>query len=235
MNPTFRRILWPGVMTLAMLVVLIGLGTWQIYRLHWKERILAQIAQAEASPPVPFAIGASPFTKVTVTGQLLDDEAVQYGAEVRDTPSGPQLGSHLIVPLIRDGSPTILVDRGWVPQTRRAPIDQPEGTVTIVGYVHPPAKPGWFSATDNVATRHFFTLDPEAISAALGLSHVAPLVLIALAPQPVTHAAGAPWPDPATHLPRPPNNHLSYVITWYGLAIALAVIFIAWARKVPKA
>jgi surfeit locus 1 family protein len=32
-------------------------------------------------------------------------------------------------------------------------------------------------------------------------------------------------------LPRPPNNHLSYVITWYGLAAALAVIFAAWVRK----
>jgi cytochrome oxidase assembly protein ShyY1 len=26
------------------------------------------------------------------------------------------------------------------------------------------------------------------------------------------------------------NNHLSYALTWYGLAIVLAIVFIAWAR-----
>jgi surfeit locus 1 family protein len=33
-------------------------------------------------------------------------------------------------------------------------------------------------------------------------------------------------------LPRPPNNHLLYAITWYGLAVALLVIFYLYARKV---
>jgi len=32
-------------------------------------------------------------------------------------------------------------------------------------------------------------------------------------------------------LPRPPNNHLQYAITWYGLAAALLVIFTVWVRK----
>ena len=40
------------------------------------------------------------------------------------------------------------------------------------------------------------------------------------------------YPDPARDLPRPLNNHLSYAITWYGLAIALVVMFVLWARKV---
>ena len=41
-----RRLLGPGLIALAMLAILIGLGTWQIYRLHWKEGILAQIMRA---------------------------------------------------------------------------------------------------------------------------------------------------------------------------------------------
>jgi surfeit locus 1 family protein len=53
-----------------------------------------------------------------------------------------------------------------------------------------------------------------------------PFTLIALgSPSPKS------YPIPAQHLPRPPNNHLSYAITWYGLALALIVIFIVWARK----
>ena len=78
--------------------------------------------------------------------------------------------------------------------------------------------------------RQFYTLDPEAIGRSLGLQHVAPFILIALGPTPPEH-----YPDPAKHLPRPPNNHLSYAITWYGLAVALVVIFALWARKVLTA
>ena len=48
-----RRLLGPGVMTAAMLAVLLGLGTWQVERLHWKQDVLSQIARAEAAPAVP--------------------------------------------------------------------------------------------------------------------------------------------------------------------------------------
>ncbi|MBN8904164.1 MAG: SURF1 family protein, partial [Rhodospirillales bacterium] len=75
----------------------------------------------------------------------------------------------------------------------------------------------------------FYTLDPAAIGRALGLPTVAPYTIVALGDTPPQR-----WPDPAKHLPRPPNNHLSYAITWYGLAAALVVIFILWARKTVR-
>ena len=42
-------------MTAVMLFVLLGLGSWQVKRLFWKEALLAQIAQAEAAEPIPLA------------------------------------------------------------------------------------------------------------------------------------------------------------------------------------
>ena len=161
------------------------------------------------------------------TGHLRDDLSASYGAEVRDTPAGTQLGTQLIVPLERDDGIAILVDRGWVPDRRPRPLAQADGDVTIEGYVRPSDTPGMFSATDSPATRQFYTLDAPAIGKALGLDRVAPFILVALGPPPPER-----YPDPARHLPRPPNNHLSYAITWYGLAIALVVIFVLWARKV---
>ena len=228
MNPTCRRLLWPTVMTIAMLFVLAGLGTWQVQRLMWKEAVLAQIARAEASPPAPLGNDPSPFAKVEVQGRLRGDLTALYGAEVRETPSGPKMGAHLIEPLERDGAPPLLVDRGWVPLKPTNPLDLPDGPVALTGFVHPPDSRGWFSATDNQVERHFYTLDPRAIGAALRLTDVAPYVLVVLGTQP-----NGTWPQPAPHLPRPPNNHLSYVVTWYGLAAALVVIFTIYARKGP--
>lgn len=227
MSEKLRRLLWPGLMTLIMLAVLLGLGTWQVQRLHWKLGILAQIAHAEAAPPVPLSGEPGPFTKVQVTGRLRDDLSATYGADVRDTPTGPVLGTQLIEPLERANGDALLVDRGWIPDKLPHPVPTSEGDVTLQGYIHPGDQPGLFSATDSPATRQFYTLDPSAIGQALGLSHVAPFVLIVMGSKPP-----AGYPDPAQYLPRPPNNHLSYAITWYGLAVALVVIFVVWARKV---
>jgi surfeit locus 1 family protein len=118
------------------------------------------------------------------------------------------------------------VNRGWVPQKRDTPLDNPAGMVSVTGYVRPRDTQSWFSASDDPAARQFFTLDPLAIGAAVGVADVAPFTLVAMGPSPT-----GSYPAPAQHLPRPPNNHLSYVITWYGLAVALAVIFGVWVRK----
>lgn len=224
------KVLWPALMTVVMLAVLLGLGTWQVRRLHWKEAILARIAQAEAAPPIPLPAIPEPYTKVAVTGHLRADLSAQYAVEVRDMPDGPQMGTFLIQPLERPGEPPLLVERGWVPQKRTTPIAQPQDQTTIAGYIHAAETPGVFSAKDDSAARIFYTLDPAAIGAALGLGKVAPFILIALGPAPPEL-----WPDPAKHLPQPPNNHLSYAITWYGLAVALVVIFVVWARRTLRA
>lgn len=229
MRLNLRRLLIPALSTVVMLAVLIGLGTWQVKRLFWKQALLAQIARAEAQPPVPLPAQPSPFEKVVVSGHFRPDLAAQYGAEVRETPTGTEMGTHLLVPLQRDSGPDLLVDRGWVPTKRTAPIDQPADTVSVVGFIRPPDSAGWFSAPDDPVTRQFYTLDPTRIGAALGVP-VAPYTLIAMDPSvPAGH-----WPIPAGHLPRPPNNHFSYVLTWYGLALALIGVFAVWVRQRPK-
>jgi surfeit locus 1 family protein len=222
-----RRLLVPGLTSLLMLVILIGLGVWQVQRLAWKEAILAQIDRAEAGPAVPLPPDAPPpFTKVEVTGTLDNAHAALYGAEVRDTPDGPQMGGQLIVPLLRPDAEPILVDRGWVPSAPLHPIEQPTGPVTIDGFIRAPEHPEVFTPADDPAHHVFYTLNPTPIGAALGLAKEAPFVLEALG-----RAVPGVFPEPATALPRPPNNHLQYAITWFGLAAILLVIFTLWSRK----
>ena len=224
-----RRLLWPGMTALVMLLILLGLGTWQVKRLAWKEGILAEIARAEASPAVPLGAHPAPFAKVSATGRYRQDLAALYGAQVQDTPAGPELGAQLIVPLERPGADPVLVDRGWVPTSVPAPIDWPRQPVTVDGYARTPDQPGLFTPQSDPAGRRFYTLDPRAIGAALGLKRIAPFTLVALGP-----AVPGQYPVPAQHLPRPPNNHLQYALTWYGLAGALVVVFVTWSRKVLR-
>ncbi len=213
-------------MTLGMLTVLIGLGVWQVHRLAWKTELLAAIDRAEAGPAIPLTDVPSPFAKVRVQGRFRPDLAAVYGVSVRDTPIGPVMGADLLQPLEREDGSLVLVDRGWVPQSSDKEVAMPSGPVSVEAFVRPAEAPHWFSPSDDVPGRHFYTLNPSAIAAALGLRSVAPFTLVALGqPSP------SGYPIARTSLPRPPNNHLSYAITWFGLAGALLVVFVAWTRK----
>lgn len=215
-----RRLILPLIVTLPVLLALLYLGTWQAQRLGWKAGILARIEAAEAGPALPLPAAPVPFTKVEATGRLDHAREILVGLEVR----GAVLGARLVTPLLRDDAPAILVDRGWVPIEGSRPIDRPEGEARLTAWVRPVERIGMFSATDNPAARRFYTFDPTVIGPALGLPDLAPFGLVVL-------GDGRGLPETARRLPRPSNNHLGYAITWYGLAAALAGVFLVWARR----
>jgi surfeit locus 1 family protein len=209
-----------------MLATLLSLGAWQLHRRTWKSALLADIDRGEASPAIPLPQSPPAFAKVRVEGHFRDDLQALYGSDVRDLPNGSAIGAQLIEPLERPGEVPILVDRGWVP-TDPAFIEP--GTGTVEGYIRLPEKPGALSPSDDPESRRFYTLDPAAIGASLGLPVVAPFTLVALG----TASPGV-FPIPATALPRPPNDHLNYAITWFSLAAVLLVVFTLWSRKVLR-
>ncbi len=217
---TIRHLLVPAVSTLVMLVVLLGLGFWQLQRREWKADLLARIDSAERLPAVPMPASPEPFAKVSVQGRLRTDLQALYGAEVR----GDTLGAHLIMPLERVNADPVLVDLGWVPMQRRDPLVLPTGA--IEGFVRPAEHAGTFSATDDPEKRLFYTLDPGPIATAFGLQEVAPFVLVA-----VGQAPAGVFPDPVRNLPRPSDNHLQYALTWFGFAVTLMIIFGLYASR----
>lgn len=217
----WRRLLIPTLVALPMLAVLLALGIWQLDRLAWKTDLLARIDGAEAAAPTPLIDPPEPWTRVVATGRFDHSREAQLGIEVR----GNVLGTHLVVPLLREGRPPLLVDRGWVPLDRGAARTRPEGEQRVVGYIRPGERAGWFAASDDPASRRFYTADPAAIGAVLGIAAPAPYLLVALGEQ-------RDFPLPGRAMPRPPNNHLGYAITWFGLALSLIGVFLvfAWRR-----
>jgi surfeit locus 1 family protein len=221
-----RRLWMPALCSLVVLGLLIFLGAWQLQRGTWKRAVLADIAAAETLPAIPMPDTPALFTKVRVEGTLRFDRAALYGAEGRDIANRPVMGAQLVVPLDRPGHPPLLVLLGWV---ANLPPQNTPTPATIEGYIRAPETPGPFAATDDSAQRRFYTLAPAAIAAALGIAPPSPMILVALGPP-----TPPPAPDPAHTLPRPTNNHLSYALTWFGLAVGLVGVFAAYARKVLR-
>ena len=217
-----RPVLSAAVATVVSLAILIGLGVWQLERLHWKQEMIARIDAAETAPPVALTDRTPPlFTRVRAQGTLRGDHMALYGAEVR----GMQMGAQSIQVLDRPGQSSILVMLGWV-STDGGPPRPLSGPADITGYVRLPEPSGWLSAADDLQDRHFYALNPTTIGASLGVADVAPFTLVALGRQ-----TRFDRPQPADALPRPVNNHLQYALTWFGLAASLAGVFGAWAFK----
>jgi len=213
-----------AVSTAIAVSILLGLGVWQLRRLEWKAGLLAEIDHAEAAPPVPLVDPPGRFAKVVARGSFRPGTAL-YGAEVRDVAGGQsRMGAHLLQILDRPGAAPVLVDRGWVAVPGAVPAAA--GPAEVVGYARPAEVSGYLSADDDVTGRHFYTLNPAAIGAALGVGvpGVAPYTLVAIG------RAVGDGPIPAEALPRPPNNHLQYAFTWFGLAGALVGVFGVWVR-----
>jgi surfeit locus 1 family protein len=227
-KPDYRRIKTAGISAFILFWVLISLGVWQLYRLKWKEGILAQIHTAEISAPIPLPSHPNRFEKVQVSGIWIPGKAALYGDEVHDTPTGPIGGGQLLVPLRQTNGQIMFVDLGWVHETTPVPPALPAGVQSVTGYIHKTEKPGWFAGADNQAIGLYYTLNPEKIAAAMGLADVSPYAIIAMGPMP---PPGSPLPQPAQHLPQPPNNHYEYALTWFGFALVLVFEFYFFARK----
>jgi surfeit locus 1 family protein len=217
------------VATAIALVILIGLGVWQLQRLKWKETLLANIAAAEAAPAVPLesvldrlARGQDvDFTRVKVTCRgLAHAPAVELYA-LRSAEIGARLISRC--PVASTGYRSILVDRGFIPDTVTArpsldPADAAE--VELVGVLRAPER-GNFMTPANTPAR-WFLHDAKSMGKALNAeTPVAPVFLMAeTSTNPDFKALeAAPFPIDI------PNRHLEYALTWFGLAGALAGVY----------
>ena len=236
-----RALLWQGLIAAPAFAGLVGLGVWQMQRLAWKEGVIARIeARVHAAPVTPPSEAEWPslapddydYQHVRLSG-VFDHgkEALVFrgSADGKAGAGGP--GYLVLTPLrLADGA-TVIVNRGFVPLARRDAATRAEGqvagVVSLTGLMRPPEPRNAFTPPDDPARGQWYTRDPAAIAAALGLSRVAPFSVDADA----SANAGAGPAGGATVLSTP-NNHLSYALTWFGLAATLAGVFgvYAWRR-----
>lgn len=227
----FRPAFWPTAIALPMLAALLALGTWQLYRLDWKRDLIARIEQRVNAPPVPLPVqiadpAAWEYRRVVVTGTFLHERELHVLGHTRRG----NLGYHVVTPLRRtDGGGLVLVDRGWVPSDRKEPPARAEGQVggptAVEGIVRLPWPQGLFVPDNDPARNIWFWTDAAAMERAVGAALPPLLVEAGPAPNPGGLPVGG-----QTRL-QIPNNHLQYAMTWYGMAVALVVIYVVWHRQ----
>ena len=221
------RARFPILLTLfiaACVMVLCGLGTWQVQRMHWKEQLIAQAEAAAQLPPAPLPevlTAADPeFRKALVVCRGLPTAAYVELQSIHDG----QPGSRLISACVPEGmSQTFLVDRGFVADSVPARPRVLASTLPLAMAVELRRSPPPGAMTPAPANGRFYGRDNAAISAQLGAAAPSEFTLFALAsPNPEIGALIASAPPAAFS-----NNHLGYALTWYGLALALVGFYVA--------
>jgi surfeit locus 1 family protein len=225
--------------TLVAVVILLGLGTWQLERKRSKEALIETLARRLAATPAelpPRAIwprldpAQDEFRRVAFRAQFLPDrEALVYtsGSAFRTDVSGP--GYWVFASASLPDGAVVVVNRGFVPQgglERRGQAQgEPGASLDIVGVLRWPEARGAFTPADEPEKNLWFVRDPGAIAAAKGWGAVAPFFVEQEAPVPP-----GGWPRPGRLTVQLRNEHLQYALIWYGLALALIVVFAVWAR-----
>jgi surfeit locus 1 family protein len=214
----------PALAVIVGVVVLTGLGVWQVQRLQWKEAMLGRIAALQGAPPEPLGVvlnrlgdggrpevGQVDFVRVqTVCPTLQQTPTLRLYAIL-----GGVMGRRLITacPIQAGRFRTLLVDRGFVPdETSSIANATPRGPTLeapVIGVLRAPPQQGWLTPTSDPAK-------------ALGASSPAPVFLMLESPRP---QSGVPMPAAVpTDIP---NNHLGYALTWFGLALGLIGVYVA--------
>ena len=226
-RPTLRATLAAG----AAFAVLAGLGTWQVQRLHWKEGIVAFREARLAAPPVRVGTeqaADAAFRRARASGRFLHDREFLIVNRVRKG----RPGFDVVTPLRLGPGDHILVNRGWIPGDRADPATRRQGQipggVTITGVLRPAGKSNRWIPDNDPAKGVWYFVEPAAMARAAAIPGMRRGYLLAdAAPNPGGLPVGRRI---AVDIP---NRHLEYALTWYGLALVLAVIYVVfhWRRE----
>ncbi len=141
----------------------------------------------------------------------------------------------MLTPLRADDGSTVLVNRGFVPPDARDRATRPAAEPAGRGHRDRPAAPDRagrrLPAPQRPAADRWYSRDVQAIAAARGLGRVAPYFVDADAAAP---QAGDPAPVGGLTVVPFTDHHLVYALTWYALALMVAVRHVACgARRAP--
>jgi surfeit locus 1 family protein len=208
---------------LICLAILIGLGVWQLYRMKWKEGVLAHVAALQAAP-------ARPLSEVLKSGGDLNFVRVSFDCPgLLDGPRGKVYG-------VQDGKiayrqmaacpapagASVLVDVGYEDCGAEKPL--PPFAGPLVGILRKPDARTFVTPPDQPAAKLWYWRDLPSIAMALGAPPPLPVfVALERGPQPGSGCRLARAPIPTDI----PNRHFEYALTWFGLAASLIGVYAA--------
>ena len=208
-----------SVFIIFFIFVFIGLGTWQIIRLNWKNNLILEIENSLKNPPVELVQSKKEnFLKIKTSGSIdFDKQIYLYNLNESGTP-----GFEVINPIMI-GDENFLINRGWIPFEKKGTqeiniFDQKN----IIGTLRLQGRKNIFKPDNDLDENYWFSLNREDILKFTGKNFSKYIIYL----------------DGNYQLPRPKkitanisNNHQKYAITWFSLALSILLLYLYFRKK----
>ena len=197
------------------------LGTWQLYRLQWKQTLISEISHGLKSSPIKYSkLINKNYQRVFLIGTYdFKNQIYLYSLNDKGQP-----GFDVITPYQTLDGENVLINRGWINKKLK---NKPEINLIknnkIQGLLKENTKKNIFKPDNNIEKNIWFSINLTDIKKLTGRSFTGFIVYLE---------------DSNNKIPLPkkisidvPNNHLKYAITWYSISISILFYFLYFRRQ----
>ena len=224
MNKLPKHLLFLGLLALGFILLFLKLSLWQISRSEEKQQILNKIASLDSSAQtisadnIPQIDSNSEYTKISLQGHFDDSKTLFLAHQYFDH----QYGFHVVTPFKIQKDAAILIDRGWIKETKDFAVKNNTTQITVTGVLKNSMRQ--YIMGDNVAKTPGYTQIQVLDSSELQKLNILPYQIASkhlklLSPTTQGYVLDWHWTNMT------PQKHYAYAIQWLLLAITVILLY----------
>ena len=196
-----------SVFVYFIILVLLSLGSWQLYRLTWKLDLIKQIEGSLKNKPVKLSSSEKKnYLRIKTSGNInFEKQIYLYNLNESGKP-----GFEVINPILINNE-NYLINRGWIPFDKK---DQLEINLinekNIIGTLKIQSKENSFKPKNDIEKNYWFTLDRKDVFKYTGKEFSKYIIYL---------NGDYRLPKPKVITAKISNNHKKYAISWFSMAI----------------
>ena len=208
-----------SVFVYFIILILLSLGFWQLYRLNWKLNLISEIENSLKNTPIELSkADKKNFLRIKTSGKIdFDKQIYLYNLNDNGNP-----GFEVINPIVVDNK-NFLINRGWInfDQKEKSEINLFDET-NIIGTLKLQTKANSFKPKNNIDENYWFTLNRDDIFSYTGKRFSKYIIYL---------NGEYKVPKPRVITANISNNHKKYAITWFSMAISILIIYLYFRKK----
>ncbi len=210
-----------NIFVIFFITLFCALGSWQLYRLQWKQDLIAQIKEGLNSKPIKYSKTlTNNYQRVILEGKYdLKNQIYLYSLNEKGMP-----GFDVITPFKTIKSENVLINRGWIKKELKNTSEiNSINDEKITGLLREIIKKNIFKPENDIKNNVWFSINLKQIKVITG-KNFSNYVVFLEDKKKIT-----PMPKKITI--DVPNNHLKYAITWYSISISILLYFLYFRRQ----
>ena len=197
------------------------LGTWQLYRLQWKQDLISQIDRGLKSAPIRYSKDIDKdYQRVILNGEYnFKNQIYLYSLNHKGKP-----GFDVITPFKTIEGDNVLINRGWInKEAKNTPKINLVNSSNVQGLLRKIVNKNMFKPENDIKQNIWFSININQIQEMTGEKFNNFVVFLK------DQTVKQPVPKKITI--ELPNNHLKYAITWYSISISILFYFLYFRRQ----